>query len=201
MICIVPHCQTTTPMAVVRRDRKDDQGNTIYGLRTWERDEFVPQAGDVFQERLYCIKYLEKKTNKTWEQFLKKPAPATDATYGTVRYVAPDEQDFKREEKVIALLQAKFEEWGNNGYLPNIPILDGNETSRLTRERGWQYWHQLFNPRQLLLNGLFYEISNNLSTRNVEKILALLGINRIADFNSKLSIWFYLGDKGEKYLC
>jgi len=72
-----PKCKNKTPITVLRNDRKDDQGKTIYGLRKWEKDDVTPRVDDVYQERLYCIKYLEKKENKTWEQFLKKPAPTT----------------------------------------------------------------------------------------------------------------------------
>ena len=71
----------------------------VYGLRRWEANEFLPRPDDVFQERLYAIKYLEKNDRKTWAQFLKKPAPATDATYGKVYYVAPDENDLKKRTK------------------------------------------------------------------------------------------------------
>lgn len=88
-----PHCKNTTPIAVLRRDDTDAKGNAVYGLRKWEAGEFLPRPDDVFQERLYAIKYLEKNDRKTWGQFLKKPAPATDATYGTVHYKAPDEMD------------------------------------------------------------------------------------------------------------
>ena len=51
------------------------------------------------------------------------------------------------------------------------------------------YWHQLFNPRQLLIHGLFLENIHKLSTTIDEKIIGLLGINKINDWDSKLSIW------------
>jgi putative DNA methylase len=184
-----PNCKNTTPISRLRRDDIDEDGNTKSGLRLWDHKEFLPRENDVFQERLYAIKYLEKNNRKTWEQFLKKPAPATDATYGTVHYVAPTFHDLKREKKVIELLKERFEDWQTKGYIPSIKIEPGNETTRLQRERGWQYWHQLFNPRQLLQNGLFAEISDSLKENNKELVLGMLGINRIVDFNSKLCRW------------
>ena len=193
-----PKCKNKTPISVLRKDRKDDQGKTLYGLRKWEKNDITPRADDVFQERLYCIKYLEKKENKTWKQFLKKPAPATDASYGTVHYVRPDENDLKREDKVLAILTNNFNEWIKKGYLPDSPIIDGSETSRLKRERGWQYWHQLFNPRQLLLNGLLFSKSSVLANCSHEIIIACLGVNGISNRNSKLIIWNSGADKSEQ---
>jgi adenine-specific DNA methylase len=61
-----PKCLNTTPVAVLRRDDKDNDGNTVYGLRRWEANEFEPRINDIFQERLYVIKYLEKNNKKTW---------------------------------------------------------------------------------------------------------------------------------------
>jgi putative DNA methylase len=192
-----PNCQNNTPIAVLRRDDKDSEGNVVYGLRRWESNEFLPRKDDVFQERLYAIKYLEKNNKKTWEQFLKKPGPATDATYGTVLYVSPTEEDIIRERKVELLLKERFSIWQEKGYLPSTKIEDGYNTTQPIRERGWQYWHQLFNPRQLLLNGLFLEQTVRFENDYKEDVLMLLGINKSADFNSKMSIWFYHGDKGE----
>ena len=121
----------------------------------------MPRIDDVYQERLYAIKYLEKNSRKTWEQFLKKPGPATDATYGKVHYMAPTHEDLKREEKVIALLKERFIDWQKKGYIPSAIIEEGYNTSQPIRERGWQYWHQLYNPRQLMINGLISKKLNN----------------------------------------
>ncbi len=67
-----------TPITSIRGDRKDKDGETIYGLRQWERDEFIPREDDVFQERLYCIRYVSES--------------------GDI-ILAPTEEDLKREEK------------------------------------------------------------------------------------------------------
>lgn len=184
-----PHCKNTTPIAVLRRDDTDAKGNSVYGLRMWEAGEFLPRCDDVFQERLYAIKYLQKNNKKTWEQFLKKPAPATDATYGTVHYKAPDENDLKREQKVIDLLRERFTDWQRKGYIPSTKIEPGDKTDEPIRTRGWQYWHQLFNPRQLLQNGLFGEKFEELKFNNDQEVIGILGLNRVVSYNSKLCIW------------
>lgn len=187
--CPNPDCQQTTPIAVLRRDDTDADGNTVYGLRKWDAHEFVPRPSDVFQERLYAIKYLEKNNKKTWDQFLKKPGPATDATYGTVHYVTPTKEDLIREQKVISLLVERFEKWQQKGYLPSGKIEAGDKTDEPIRTRGWQYWHQLFNPRQLLLLGVFSQKVEELTFDKKKLVFNKLGLGTIADYNSKLTRW------------
>lgn len=172
-----PHCEMETPITSLRGDRRDLEGEAIFGLRLWEKDEFIPREDDVFQERLYCIRYVreytdEKGNNKT-ERY----------------YIAPTEEDLQREENVINLIAEKFKDWQDKGYIPSDTIEDGLETTRLKRERGWQYWHQLFNPRQLLINGLFAKISSEKANGQKEKVIGLLGLNKCCDWNSKLCIW------------
>jgi len=41
-----PHCKQSTPIEVIRRH-----------LRLWENDDLIPRPDDVFQERLYCIRW------------------------------------------------------------------------------------------------------------------------------------------------
>ncbi|WPX07744.1 anti-phage-associated DUF1156 domain-containing protein [Anaerocellum danielii] len=165
---ICPHCKMETAISSIRGDKVVD-GKTIWGLRRWEKHEFVPRPDDVFQERLYCIRYEDEN--------------------GRRYYKAPDEEDLEREKKVIELLRERFDEWQQKGYIPSDMIEEGEETSRLYRERGWSYWHQLFNPRQLLLHGLLMELIDKEARTKEEKIVGLLGVNRCCNWNSKLSHW------------
>ncbi|WAM34718.1 anti-phage-associated DUF1156 domain-containing protein [Caldicellulosiruptor morganii] len=165
---ICPHCKMETAISSIRGDKVVD-GKTIWGLRRWGKHEFVPRPDDVFQERLYCIRYEDEN--------------------GKRYYKAPDEEDLEREKKVAELLQQRFDEWQQKGYIPEDMIEEGEETSRLYRERGWAYWHQLFNPRQLLLHGLLMELIDKEAKTKEEKIVGLLGVNRCCDWNSKLSVW------------
>lgn len=191
-----PKCDNTTPIAVIRRDDIDAEGKTAYGLRRWDADEFLPLPEDVFQERLYAIKYLEKNDRKTWAQFLKKPGPATDATYGKIHYVTVSDEDLKREKTVFTLLKQRFAIWQSKGYLPSAIIEEGYNTTQPIRERGWKYYHQLFNHRQLLLIGLYCYYSESIATKKDEFVIAALGINRLADNFSKLCGWNFGFDKG-----
>ncbi|ANW99108.1 DNA methylase [Thermoclostridium stercorarium subsp. thermolacticum DSM 2910] len=164
-----PHCMNSTPISVLRRDRRKEDGTIEYGLRRWEADEFIPRPDDVFQERLYCIRY-ETQDGKRY-------------------YTAPTRGDLKREERVVALLKERFKEWQEKGYIPSIKIEDGEKTNELIRTRGWAYWHQLFNPRQLLVHGLLMELIDKHAKTQKERVVGLLGVNKCCNWNSKLSSW------------
>ncbi len=193
---LCPHCNNLTPIAALRKDTKNDNGTIFNGLRLWDKNDIVPRKDDVFQERLYAIKYIEKFDSKSWEEVMKKPAPATDACYGYVHYIAPSDGDLKREEKVLRILGDRIISWKDRGYIPSNEIEYGEKTNEPIRTRGWKYWHQLFNPRQLLLHGLILEKAHKLGEGVEQGVLSLLGINRCCNSNSKLVIWDNKYDKG-----
>ena len=64
-----------------------------------------------------------------------------------------------------------FAYWKREGLVPFSEIESGYNTGQLIRERGWKYWHQLFNPRQLFLLSRFAMIisvfDRTLSPRSV----------------------------------
>ena len=133
MLC--PHCGVTTPISVLRRDRTDADGNTVYGLRQWEKLDFAPREDDVYQERLYAVKY---------EHIDLLP----NGTAKTTRYYrAPKERDLENERKVTAIVADSIADWQEQGLIPSAAIEPGYNTDQPIRERGWNYWHQLFNPR------------------------------------------------------
>ncbi|WP_295400137.1 DUF1156 domain-containing protein [uncultured Thiocystis sp.] len=122
------------------------------GLRRWTNEDLVPRPGDVFQERLYCIR---------WAKTVIEILPNGKQKKTIVRrYAAPDATDLAREAKVLELLRERFDAWQREGFIPSRAIPEGgDETARLYRERGWTYWHHLFTPRQLLTHGLLAELS------------------------------------------
>lgn len=122
----------------------------------------------------------------------------TDATFGTSYYREPNAQDLAREQKVQSYLTEHFDEWQEKGYIPSTEIYEGYNTSQLTRERGWKYWHQLFNPRQLMMLGLINKNISITSKNKKQTIIGTLGLNNIANRFSKLSIWNVLAEKGEQ---
>lgn len=166
---ICPHCHKETPITVLRGDKRSKENGTEHGLRLWEKHEFYPSVGDVFQERLYCVRYEDNSGNRY--------------------YTAPNVSDLEREQKVINILSEHFNEWQEKGYIPSDRIKSGYNTDQVIRERGWQYWHQLFNPRQLLYYSLASRITFLKSTNNSELIVGVLGLNKCLNWSSKLSMW------------
>jgi putative DNA methylase len=108
-----------------------------------------------------------------------------DALFATSQQI----EDLQREEKIVNLLSERFTGWQEAGYIPSAKIEEGDKTSEPIRTRGWTYWHQLFNPRQLLINGLFSKVASEMARGQKEKVIGLLGVNKVSDWNSKLSIW------------
>ena len=181
---ICPHCHQATSIVALRG------GEDGKNLRKWEKADFVPREGDLFQDRLYAIKYVNvNKKGKTIDGLRKKPGPVTDATFGTSYYREPNAQDLAREQKVQSYLAEHFDEWQEKGYIPSAEIYEGDKTSEVIRTRGWKYWHQLFNSRQLMFNGLLMQCIDNIYKNKKELITGILLINLMSDFNSKLSRW------------
>ena len=145
------------------------------GLRLWRANDIVPREGDVYQERLYCVRWLDPKTRER-------------------HYMAPTAEDLESEKRTLGLLEERFSGWQEHGYIPSRRIEPGSETTRLQRERGWTYWHHLFNPRQLLLNGLLAEAGANEDDPESRALLLMIG--RLVDWNSRLSIWLPLQGGG-----
>lgn len=173
---LCPHCGKTTPISVLRRDRTEN-GKTVYGLRMWEKHEFEPQPDDVFQERLYAIKYEHKDI-------------MPNGKIVTTRYYrAPVERDLQNEAKVRAIVAEHMTEWQAHGLIPSMEIENGYNTDQLIRERGWKYWHQLYNVRQLLMQVTFAKMSLGIARTTNERVVSMLALNRCADWNSKLSRW------------
>lgn len=152
-------------------------GESVYGLRMWENQDLVPRPEDVFQERLYCIRYLENYTDEKGKSQTRR------------HYVAPDQNDLAREAKVLQLLEERFEEWQEKGFIPSAKIPGGYNTDQPIRERGWTHWHHLFNPRQLLVLGILFSNGLNSTTSISEKVSILLGIGSSADWCSRMTRW------------
>jgi adenine-specific DNA methylase len=142
----------------------------VDGLRRWTNEDIVPRTGDVFQERLYCIRWIDSE--------------------GKRRYAAPDQADIAREEKVLKLLRERFVDWQKEGFIPSKAIpQSGVETDRLFRERGWTHWHHLFTARQLLIYGKLLQQAAICCTTLPLIVPLLLKVATQANWNSRLCIW------------
>jgi len=169
---IPPEMRTVTPIDALRGRE---------GLRLWENKDLVPRPDDALQERLYCIRWVDPET-------------------GEKCYRAPTEADLKREAEVLRLLKERFQNWQAKGFIPDRKIEPGAKTDEPIRTRGWTHWHHLYNPRQLLMIGLFQELAAQRAMTQPVGAALLLGIGRIADWCSRLSRWnpHAANEKGEQ---
>ena len=190
---VPPDGGSPTPINVIRRN-----------LRMWENEDLIPRPDDVFQERLYCIRWVEtyyeiKKGKKVVEltkaeaellpdfDFLLESGEMKEKTRR--HYRASTEADVEREQRVLELLKEKFRDWQAKGYIPNRRIESGVKTDEPIRTRGWTYWHHLFTPRQLLIIGLLKQVSEALSPSLFGATACQLAIGKCSDRNSKLCVW------------
>ena len=145
----------------IRGDSRDGKNN----LRQWTKDDIYPKDGDVFGERLYAVLWTNSSTNaRSAKQVFKS--------------VTKD--DLAREQKVLEYVQENLHEWQKSGFVPDMKIERGYNTDQPIRERGWTYWHHLFNPRQLLVNGLI----NKYTSANLK-----FAFTQVLNNNSRLSRW------------
>lgn len=163
-----PCCGKTTPISALRNDRQNDDGSISYGLRRWEKGDFIPRSDDRFKERLYAIRYEGK-----------------EGRY----YRSPNSKDIENENKIIECVSENIEKWQDEGLVPSLRIEEGYNTTQLIRERGWQYWHQLFTARQILVHELYVETVMRMASDRYELVTGLLGVNKILNWDSKLCQW------------
>jgi putative DNA methylase len=159
-----PMCSQKTAIRSLR-----DRG----ALRLWEKEDIVPRPDDVFQERLYGVRWLETTVDN--EGKLRKRR----------HYRAPDEADLERERQVETFIREHLFEWQAKGYIPSRRIEPGDKTDEPIRTRGWTHWHHLYTPRQLLVLGLAMEEIDKIE--DIEgKAAILLALGKYAERNSKL---------------
>lgn len=174
---ICPHCGKTTPIPVLRHDETLPGGEIVYNIRRWEKGEFCARKSDVFQERLYAIRYEHSEINDAGK------------TVTSRYYRAPINEDIEKEQKVESIIREKLEGWQERGILPSLEINTGDRADEIKRTRGWAYWHQLFNARQLLYNAILIETILEEAETAEDYAFSTLIVNKMADWNSKLCRW------------
>ena len=109
--CPNPACNASTPMAAIRGDRRGDGGRG-HGLRQWENDDLVPRPDDVFQERLYCVRWrLPSLAALLWAEQRSRAAGRLEDDAGAT----PEGPSFprKRESMFPGRMDSRFR--GNDG--------------------------------------------------------------------------------------
>lgn len=160
-----------TPIKTLRGDYRDAEGSTGNRLRRWEKNDFKPRSDDILQERLYAIQWITRETIH---------APRQETFFATVT-----EADLMRERQIEKMVAENLVRWQADGFVPDMAIEPGDETTRLGRERGWTHWHHLFNARQLLLQAIMMEEWRS----SPAATSGWLNLAKAADFNSKLCRW------------
>jgi adenine-specific DNA methylase len=164
---VCPETGSSYAIADLRGDRRVN-GETVYGLRLWENEDLVPRPDDVFQERLYCVRWAKPDGERV--------------------FAAPDKADLAREAKALKLIKERLLDWQAKGYIPSSRIpRGGDKTEEPIRTRGWTHWHHLFTPRQLLMLGSF---ARNAVERSDDGRLAIaaaaIGVGAALDRLSRL---------------
>ncbi len=158
-------------IATLRGDYTEN-GETKNRLRFWEKTDFYPREDDIYQERLYCIQWMRKKNKSNRDEY-------------QFRSVTP--ADLERENKVIDIVRKNIVEWQEKGWIPDMKIEPGDKTDEPIRSRGWNYWHHLFNPRQLLMLGLANKYSCAITK---------FALTSMCDLNARICRWNNSASKG-----
>ena len=163
-----------TPIRTIRGDYRGKDKKTYNQLRQWKKDEFKPNPEDCFQERLYCIQWITAET----------VGKSRQETY----FASVTEVDLERERLADAIADENLLDWQQAGLVPDMPIEPGYNTDQPIRERGWRYWHHLFNSRQLFLFALYRKhASASVSEVNRPHITTLQA--KSIEWNSRLCRW------------
>jgi len=163
----------------IRGDFKDEKGVNRNGLRFWEKTDIRARPNDIWQERLYAVLWLSgadlkkgKGNPKSW-------------------FAAPTEEDLAREEEVAAYVERNLAEWQEAGFVPDMGIEPGYNTSQPIRERAWTHWHHLFNPRHLLLNAIAAKYAKKYPH-------TCFGLASLIDRNARTSRWNSAREEGQQ---
>jgi adenine-specific DNA methylase len=162
-----------TPIKTLRGDYQKADGNTANRLRRWEKHDFAPHPGDIYQERLYCIQWIAKES--------------LDEHRKETFFSAVTKQDLEREERVRSLVEQNIASWQDSGFVADMEIEIGGPPRYQGRDlviaRGWSYWHHLLNPRQILQFALVRRFASGADA------VLLLGVSSGLSWSSRLCSW------------
>jgi putative DNA methylase len=158
----------STSLKLLRGDYKTEDRKNANRLRLWSKEDIAPRPDDVFQERLYCVQWVDKVS--------------AHKSRSVTFFAEATKDDLRREIKVAKFTADHMEQWQSLGIVPDMPIERGENTTQPIRERGWTYWHHLFNPRQLMQLAIIAK-----HMRSTPSTFVLLP--KIIDYCSKLCRW------------
>ena len=146
MVHMVNGVEYKTKISTLRGDYRKPDGSTGNRLRPWEISDFRPRPDDIFGERLYAIQWMRPKKGRGEEYEFRSVTEATSSASASSSGTSP-----------------RISRSGRSGAgSPTCGSSPAYKTDEPIRERGWTYWHHLFNPRQLLLAAL---VNRRVATR------------------------------------
>lgn len=133
-------------------------------LRMWEKSDVVFRDDDIFNERLYAV---------LWVRDIGEERPPCE-------FRSVTEEDLNRERILTTFIRTNLVAWQQKGWIPETRIEPGEKTDEPIRTRGWTHWHHLFNPRQLLVNGLLNQHASPFG-----KVMCA----QLVNVNARLAVW------------
>lgn len=159
-----------TPIRTLRGDKRVGD-EIVNDLRRWEKSDFKPRPGDVFQERLFCVQWARAGSGRD--------------TY--FREVGTG--DLEREDRVNAIVAENLARWQEAGFVPDMAIEPGEKTDEPIRTRGWTHWHHLFTPRNLLVDAHYSEAIAKFGYDSLTAGALRFDVSVLADRSARLSRW------------
>ena len=90
------------PIKTLRGDYRDADGSNDNKLRRWQKHDFKPLADDIFQERLYCIQWIN--------------ADSLQKHHQDIFFAVSAEMDLERDRKVEAIIDENLARWQEEGW-------------------------------------------------------------------------------------
>ena len=107
LIHTVDGVEYRTKISTLRGDYRTSDGESSNRLRFWEKNDFKPRPGDIFQERLYCIQWMRPKKKGKLDEYEFRSVTA---------------EDLRRESIVEQFIAEHIGNWQEKGWLPDMRI-------------------------------------------------------------------------------
>lgn len=149
---------------------EDGKRLTRNRLRPLGASELTYRSDDIYNERLYAIQWVKD------DESVRPQAEFRSVT----------QDDVDREKTVLNYVNAHFEDWQANGWVPDMRIEVGGPPRYAGRSlvdgRGWTYWHHAFSPRQIMFLALCKKAIASARHADIHYVF----FARLIDWSSKL---------------
>ena len=165
LIHTVSGVEYRTKISTLRGDLRRSDGTIGNTLRLWEKSDYKPGPGDIFQERLYAVHWMRPKpTGKKFDS----------------EFRAVTSGDLKRERIVEDFIAKHLSNWQEKG-LDSRHAVEPATTDEPIRTRGWTHLASSFSAKAPAANGILRR-----ECHQGEEVLLL---SRILDYTGQLCRW------------